>query len=66
MNPTVSKIVALALTGAVSAFVVDLDAWQEARKAKEDAKFDWELAASRWLRCAIIGAMGGAGWSVTS
>lgn len=47
-----------ALTGFVSAFLIDLDAWKMAPK---DSKFDWSLAVKRWLAGAISGALAGAG-----
>lgn len=47
-----------ALTGFVSAFLVDLDAWKRAPKG---SKFEWDLAAKRWLAGAVAGALAGLG-----
>lgn len=47
----VKTIIAGAVSGFLSAFVVDLNAW-----SKSDGKaFDWALAVKRWIAGAVAG-----------
>lgn len=58
-------IIAGAVSGFVSAFVIDLNAWcKSTPKGKENAKFDWALAFKRWVAGAMSGAATAAGWDV--
>lgn len=45
------KIIAGAVAGLVSAFLIDLNAW-----SKSDGPFDWTLAFKRWVAGAVAGA----------
>jgi H+/Cl- antiporter ClcA len=58
MNELVKKIIAGALSGFVSAFLVDLNAWKS-NEAMEH--FNWALAIKRWLAGAVSGALTGLG-----
>lgn len=59
------KIIGGALAGLLSAIIVDLHAWQNDGFAFSWAKkFEWRIAASRWLQGAIAGALAGAGLGV--
>jgi len=58
MNELVKKIVAGALSGFVSAFLVDLNAWKS-NEAMEH--FNYALAIKRWLAGAVSGALTGLG-----
>ena len=51
-------IVAGAISGFVSALLVDLHAWADT----EDAAFNWRKAFKRWVGGAISGAAAGAGF----
>lgn len=55
------KLLAGAISGFVSAALVDLNAWAKADKAEPGTKFDLNLAAKRWLTGALSGAMTAAG-----
>ena len=46
------KLVAGAVSGAVAALVVDINAWSRAK----GSRFDWALAAKRWVAGAVSGA----------
>jgi H+/Cl- antiporter ClcA len=59
MNELVKKIVAGALSGFVSAFLVDLNAWKS-NEAMEH--FNYALAIKRWLAGAVSGALTGLGF----
>lgn len=54
----IKLILLSAFGGALAAFKTDVDAY----KAHPDPKFDWKVAASRWLQGAIAGALAGAGF----
>ena len=58
MNELVKKVVAGALSGFVSAFLVDLNAWKS-NEAMEH--FNYALAIKRWLAGAVSGALTGLG-----
>ena len=58
MNELIKKVVAGALSGFVSAFLVDLNAWKS-NEAMEH--FNWALAIKRWLAGAVSGALTGLG-----
>ena len=58
MNELAKKIIAGALSGFVSAFLVDLNAWKS-NEAMEH--FNWALAIKRWLAGAVSGALTGLG-----
>jgi hypothetical protein len=58
MNELLKKIIAGALSGFVSAFLVDLNAWKS-NEAMEH--FNWALAIKRWLAGAVSGALTGLG-----
>lgn len=59
MNELVKKVIAGALSGFVSAFLVDLNAWKS-NEAMEN--FNWALALKRWLAGAVSGALTGLGF----
>lgn len=52
---TMHKAVAGAVTGFVSAFLVDLHAWGG------NGAYDWGKAVTRWIGGAISGALAGLG-----
>jgi len=52
MNELIKKVIAGAISGFVSAFMVDFGKW----KATPDLSYDWKLAIKNWL----LGAVGGA------
>lgn len=58
MNELAKKVIAGALSGFVSAFLVDLNAWKS-NEAMEH--FNWALAIKRWLAGAVSGALTGLG-----
>ena len=60
----VNKIISGALAGLVSAVAVDLDAFKKWQSVKEFQTFNWKLAALRWLKGAVLGALAGAGFGV--
>lgn len=43
--------------GALSALLVDLNAWVRSREANPSARFDWALSAGRMLSGAVAGAL---------
>lgn len=66
-----------ALFGLATAMAVDIDAWNKAKQAADQAwydggavgdapvvAFEWRTAWPRWMVGAIIGAAGGAGMNV--
>jgi hypothetical protein len=55
----IKAVIAGAISGFVSAFLVDLDAW---KKAPANEAFDWALALKRWAAGALSGALAGAGF----
>jgi hypothetical protein len=59
MNELIKKVVAGALSGFVSAFLVDLNAWKS-NEAME--YFNYALAIKRWLAGAVSGALTGLGF----
>ena len=58
MNELAKKVIAGALSGFASAFLVDLNAWKS-NEAMEH--FNWALAIKRWLAGAVSGALTGLG-----
>ena len=58
MNELIKKVIAGALSGFVSAFLVDLNAWKS-NEAMEH--FNYALAVKRWLAGAVSGALTGLG-----
>ena len=58
MNEQVKKVIAGALSGFVSAFLVDLNAWKSNEAIEH---FNWALAIKRWLAGAMSGALTGLG-----
>jgi hypothetical protein len=58
MNELVKKVVAGALSGFVSAFLVDLNAWKSNEAIEH---FNYALAIKRWLAGAVSGALTGLG-----
>ena len=60
----VNKIISGALAGLVSAVAVDLDAFKKWQSVREFQKFNWKLAAFRWLKGALAGALAAAGIGV--
>jgi hypothetical protein len=59
MNELLKKVIAGALPGFVSAFLVDLNAWKS-NEAMEH--FNWAVAIKRWLAGAVSGALTGLGF----
>lgn len=59
MNEQLKKVVAGTLSGFVSAFLVDLNAWKS-NEAMEH--FNYALAIKRWLAGAVSGALTGLGF----
>lgn len=55
----VKAIVAAAVGGFLSAFLVDLHAWSQSEGA-----FDWTKAVKRWTAGAVAGASGAAGFTL--
>lgn len=51
-------LIAGAVSGFVSAAVIDINAW-----SKTDGAFSWLLAFKRWVAGAVSGATAAAGWS---
>ncbi len=47
------KIVAGAVSGLVTAVLIDINAWS---KAPSGSPFDWKLAFKRWVAGAVSGA----------
>ena len=58
MNEVVKKIVAGAVSGFVSAVLVDLDKWKQSALDV----FDWKLAIKRYFMGAVTGAAAAAGF----
>jgi hypothetical protein len=56
-NELAQKLVKGMLIGFASAVLVDLDAWHKG------LKFDWDVAAKRWLIGMVTGLFGAAGLS---
>ena len=56
----IKALIAGAVSGFVSAFVVDLHAWSQ----DADGDFNWMLAAKRWVAGAVSGATAAAGFGV--
>lgn len=54
----IKAIIAGAVSGAIAAAVVDINAW-----SKTPGVFDWVLAVKRWVAGAMSGALAAAGWS---
>jgi hypothetical protein len=54
MNNEIKKVIVGAMSGFVSAFLVDCNAWL---KSGEDTKFDYILAFKRWVAGAVSGAV---------
>ena len=61
MAPEIKKIVAGALSGALAAVVIDVNAW-----SKSDAPFDLKLAFKRWIAGAISGIVVALGFGQVS
>jgi hypothetical protein len=59
MNELIKKVVAGALSGFVSAFLVDLNAWKSNEAIEH---FNYALAIKRWLAGAVSGALTGLGF----
>jgi len=55
------RLAVYALSGFLSAIVIDLDAYVKAKKENPSKEFDWQLAAVRWIKGIIAGALAGAG-----
>lgn len=53
------KLVAGAVSGLLSAILIDVHAWS---KSGEDNPFDWGLAAKRWVGGILAGVMGALGY----
>ena len=58
MNELLKKVIAGALSGFVSAFLVDLNAWKSNDAIEH---FNYALAIKRWLAGAVSGALTGLG-----
>lgn len=61
----IKAIIAGAVSGFVSALVIDLNAWSKFKKAQGESDFDWGLALKRWVAGAMTGGMAAAGWNAT-
>ncbi len=62
----VKKIGAGALSGALAALVVDINAYLGWAKAHDGSSWDWRVAFARVLQGAVTGAMAGFGLSAVS
>ena len=58
MNELVKKVIAGAVSGFVSAVLVDLDKWKQSALDV----FDWKLAIKRYFMGAVTGAVTAAGF----
>ncbi len=58
MSEMLKKIIAGAVAGFAAALVIDINAWS---KGPEGSKFNWLLAAKRWVAGAVTGATGAFG-----
>ena len=59
MTATLQKIVMAAVSGFLSALIVDLQAWQKSG----GQGFDWKLAFGRWVSGAVAGLLTGLGFT---
>ena len=57
MNELGKKVIAGAVSGFVSALLVDINAW----KSSGENAFDWRLAVKRWVLGSVSGALGALG-----
>lgn len=58
MSQEIRKIIAGAISGFLSAFVVDVMAWSKHRGVKP---FNWGVAAKRWVAGVITGVVAALG-----
>ena len=62
----IKLVIAGAVSGFVTAFLTDLNAWSRSTpKGEANAPFDWSLAVKRWVAGAMAGGAAAAGWNVT-
>lgn len=61
-----NKLVVGALTGVMSAAVVDIVAFRSWKSYEEAAAYNWKLAAWRWFQGAVSGLLTAAGIDIVS
>lgn len=62
----IKAVIAGAVSGFVSALVIDISAWSKSTpKGEANAPFDWGLALKRWVAGAMTGGMAAMGWNAT-
>lgn len=60
----IKAVIAGAVSGFVSALVIDVSAWSKSNK-KDGSAFDFKLAFQRWIAGAMTGGMAAMGWNAT-
>lgn len=58
---TWQTILSVAIAGLTGGVMIDIDSFIKAREIDHSAKFDWALAAARWVKGALAGGAGGTG-----
>lgn len=58
---TWQTLLSVAMAGLTGGVLTDIDSFIKARQVDHSAKFDWALAAARWVKGALAGGAGGTG-----